>query len=334
MSAQNPSIPSVPWPVHAHAHALVHRSAVSDAVLIAVGVGLFFGVACWLELSERFVRWASAYEHLQLDELPLTLLVLSVSLAVFGRRRVQELALEIQARRQAEELAVQMLAQNRMLARQLISLQEQERRHLARELHDEIGQCCVAIKVDASTIERDTRTHLAHAHASALAIGQTADHLHSVVRGMLDRLRPTALDDLGLLAALQVLTDTWSRRHGVTCELTASGQANALGETANITLYRIVQECLTNIAKHAGARHVAVTLRSECDDGGTQVLTLCVQDDGAGMPPGVSSGGMGLVGMRERAHALGGVLHLRPVQPGGTCLEVVFPLAALVQPQP
>lgn len=302
----------------------------SDAWVIAATVVGFFALACALELSEQFAQWDSAHKNLQLDELPLTLVVLSVSLLVFGRRRVQELAVEVQARRRAEELAVQVSEQNRLLARQLISLQEQERRHLARELHDEIGQYCVAIKVDASTIERDTAGHLPRAHACALAMGQTADHLHQVVRRLLDRLRPTALDELGLQAALQVLADTWASRHGVACVLTASGPLNALGEAVNITLYRIVQECLTNIAKHADARNVEVTLWANHGSQGTTTLSLRVRDDGTGMAPDRGQEGMGLVGMRERAQALGGTLDIWPVERGGTCLEAVFPVSTPV----
>lgn len=307
------------------------RSAPRDALVIMGVVVVFFWLACSFELSEQFFQWASIYENLQVDELPLTLVVLSASLLVFGRRRVQELAVEVTARKRAENVALRVSEQNRLLARQLISLQEQERRHLARELHDEIGQYCVAIKVDASTIARDTNGHLPRAHACAVAMGQTADHLHNVVRGLLERLRPTALDELGLPAALQVLTDGWSARHGVACELTASGALGSLGEAVNITVYRIVQECLTNVAKHAGARHVAVKLTAQGNPDARPTLVLQVRDDGAGVPAELSRRGMGLAGMRERAQALGGTLDIRPTNRGGTCLEVLLPLTALAE---
>lgn len=311
------------------AHPLGRRRAVGDALVIAGVVAVFFWLACSWELSERFFQWASIHENLQVDELPLTLVVLSASLVAFGRRRVQELAVEVAARKRAEDVAVRVSEQNRMLAQQLISLQEQERRHLARELHDEIGQYCVAIKVDASTIARDTNGHLPRAHGCAVAMGQTADHLHNTVRGLLERLRPTALDELGLPAALQVLTDAWATRHGVTCELTVSGSLGSLGEAANITLYRIVQECLTNVARHARARYVAVSLSVQGDDRGSPCLVLCVRDDGGGMSATPPRGGLGLVGMRERAQALGGVLEIRQTKRGGTCLEVSLPLRSL-----
>ena len=331
MPSLNQNISQIQLPAYTKAHVLTRRGAVNDVLIILLVVIGFFALACWFELSERFFHWASTHENLQVDELPLTLVVLSISLAIFGRRRMQELEVEIKARNHAEGVTIHMLAQNRQLARQLISLQEQERRHLARELHDEIGQYCVAIKVDASTIERETCAHLPHAHASALAIGQTADHLHSVVRGMLDRLRPTALDELGLLAALHVLTDTWSKRHRMPCVLTASGQTEAFGETVNITLYRIVQESLTNIAKHASACHVDVTLMIQVGGDGASTVTLMVRDDGVGLPFEKPNAGMGLVGMRERALALDGKFDIKQLKCGGTCLEVVLPVAELKQ---
>lgn len=331
MTTHRPEDVPLLLPADVVARPSVRTSAVKDGLVIVLTVAGFFWLACSLELSERFIHWASAHENLQVDEWPLTLLVLTGSLWVFAHRRMRELAVEVEARRHAENVALKVSEQNRLLARQLISLQEQERRHLARELHDEIGQYCVAIKVDASTIERDTAAQMPRAFACAVAIGQTADHLHSVVRGLLERLRPTALDDLGLHAALQVLTDTWGQRHGVACVLTATGPLNALGETANITLYRIVQECLTNIARHAAARHVEVDVSVQIGANGIPHLALSVRDDGTGLSSRATRSGMGLVGMRERAQALGGTFNIHTQERGGTCLQVAFPVGTFAE---
>src|SRR4029077_11167540 len=118
-------------------------SALIDLALVAGAVVGVFSLSLVLELSEQVARWMQGYERWQVDELPLSLLLLSVGLSWFGWRRWGALAAEIRARSLAEETNLRMLAQNRQLARQLIQLQEQERRHLARELHDELGQCCV-----------------------------------------------------------------------------------------------------------------------------------------------------------------------------------------------
>jgi len=312
----------------------LRRAAQRDLAWMALVVGGFFALAVWLNLSEKLLHWTSHYEGLQADELPLALLMLSLCLVVYSRRRARELAEEITARHSAEVQNLRMLAQNRLLAQQLIALQEQERRRLAQELHDEIGQYCVAIKVDAASIAHDTQGSLPEAHASAQSISQTASHLHAVVRGMLERLRPTALDDLGLHDCLQVLTSAWSRRHHLPCTLHVEGlpgdahdldPLRDLGEALNITLYRLVQESLTNVAKHAGARQVQVTLRRNTP---TAQVQLTVHDDGCGIDDERRNTGLGLLGMRERCHALGGTLVVRRLPTGGTAVEASFALAA------
>jgi len=123
-------------------------AALIDLAIVAGAVVGFYSLSVYLELSEQVSHWTQGYERWQVDELPLSLLLLSAGLSWFGWRRWRELVVEMRARSSVEETNLRMLAQNRQLARQLIQLQEQERRHLARELHDELGQSCVAIKLD------------------------------------------------------------------------------------------------------------------------------------------------------------------------------------------
>jgi two-component system sensor histidine kinase UhpB len=296
-------------------------------VLVAGAVVGFFSLSLYLELSEQVARWMQGYERWQVDELPLSLLLLSAGLSWFGWRRWRELAAEMRARSLAEETNLRMLAQNRQLARQLIQLQEQERRHLARELHDELGQCCVAIKVDAASIVQDTRERLPLAYASARAIIETADHLHDVVRGMLQRLRPTGLDDLGLVACLQVLVESWSQRHGIACTFAAEGALDDFDELTNIALYRTVQETLTNIARHAHAARASVTIRRPAAEAsGPDCTTLTIEDNGAGIRMDSMRNGLGVLGMSERVNALGGSLSFSLVSSGGTRIEAVLPV--------
>jgi signal transduction histidine kinase len=302
-------------------------TAMTDLAIIAGTVIAFFALAAHLELSEKVAAWGRSYEHWQLDELPLTLLLMSVGLAWFSQRRWRELVEEVRARSAAEAASAHMLEQNRQLAQQLIRLQEQERRNLARELHDELGQCCVAIKVNASSIAHDTRDRLETAHACARAIGETADHLQDVVRSMLRRLRPMGLDELGLAACLEVLTASWSERHGTACVLAADGVLDGLDEATNIAIYRTVQESLTNIAKHARANRVAVSIHrpaAVAPDGDR--VTLRIDDDGDGICAGGIGEGLGVLGMSERVHALGGRLSVTAAPSGGTRVDAVLPL--------
>lgn len=302
------------------------RATLIDLVILACVVTSFFLVSAHLELAERLADWARDYEHWQLDELPLTLLLLSVGLSWFSWRRWRELRQEMAARRLVEEMNLHMLAKNRQLAQQLIQLQEQERRHLARELHDEFGQCCVAIKVDAALIAQDTGDKQSAIHTSACAISDTADHLHDVLRGMLHRLRPTGLDDFGLATCLQVLVDSWSQRHKVACTFTVSGALGDLNEATNITLYRSVQESLSNIAQHAHASRATITLHSSKNPSDTHHIALNIEDNGIGVSKNTTRQGLGLLGMNERVSALGGCMSLTMVPSGGTLVRVVLPI--------
>lgn len=301
--------------------------ALIDLAIVAAMVVGFFSLSGYLELSEQVSHWTRGYERWQVDELPLTLLLLSAGLSWFGWRRWRELAVEMRARSLVEETNLRMLAQNRQLARQLIQAQEQERRHLARELHDELGQCCVAIKVDAAAIAQDTRERLPAAYASARAIAETAGHLHDVVRGMLQRLRPTGLDDLGLVACLQVLVDSWSQRHGIACTFAAEGALDDFDEATNIACYRTVQESLTNIARHAHAAQASVVMhRSAAGASAGDCIRLTIEDSGSGIPIESMRSGFGLLGMSERVNALGGSLSFSAGPSGGTRIDAVLPV--------
>ena len=293
----------------------------------------FFVLSAALELSERVARWSGGYERWQLDELPLTLLVLALGLAWFGSRRVRELRAALAAQANAEAASSALLAQNQALAQQLIGWQEDERRTIARELHDELGQYLSAVKVDARCIERalsnaqdtpadgDRITASTQALTSARAIAEAADHMHQIARGMLARLRPAGLDELGLPACLQELAESWEQRHGIECAFLPQGELDALGEAVNITVYRMVQECLNNIARHSSARRATVHLTHSA-----RKLELSIEDDGgtiaAQARPG---GGLGLLGMRERVAALGGSLSI-DAGAGGVRVSASLPL--------
>lgn len=302
-----------------------HRS-LSDLVAIICGVVVFFVLSIQLELAERLNNLTHIYERWQLDEIPLTLLVLSLGLVWFGWRRWRELNREMQIRSQVEASSRDTLAQNRRLAQQLIQLQESERRFIARELHDEFGQCCVAIKVDAALIARESQHKQATIYASAQFISDAADHLQRVLRGILNRLRPTGLDDLGLISSLEILLESWQARHGITCTFSSNGTFHALDEASTITLYRSVQECLTNIARHAQASLARVTIEHAAQPSGAGQIVLTVVDNGVGLQCGADHAGLGIVGMRERVSALGGQLSLASLAAGGTQLKVVLPM--------
>ncbi|MDB5955310.1 sensor histidine kinase [Ramlibacter sp.] len=295
----------------------------ADVFLVAAIPVLFFVFAAKVELSERVVAWTERHEFWQLDELPLTLVVLCACLAWFGWRRLRERSREIHARMQMEGAMHLALQQNRELARRLLRLQEDERGRIARELHDELAQECVGIRVEAAGIEDEGRARdLPAVAASARAIREAVDRLHAVVRGMLTRLRPPMLDALGLEASLHALGSGWSQRHGIACNVQVAACCEGLLDEARVALYRVAQEALTNVARHAGAAHVQLALATEGDGHG---LLLTVDDDGCGMAQGRRHAGLGLVGMAERVAGLGGTLALTASPRGGLRVAVRVP---------
>jgi len=216
------------------------------------------------------------------------------------------------------------LGENRLLSQKYLMVQEDERRSLAREMHDELGQCLNAIKLDAVSIRDLTHTQIPEAEASANAIIELSGHVYDVVRGIMQRLRPAALDTLGLHDAVGQLVGQWQRRNrAVECRYESSGDVSGLGEAVNITVYRLVQECLTNVVKHADARHVLVGLH-RTDGGEVQVV---VRDDGRGFDLQAKRSGLGLIGLRERVEALSGRLLLDARPGAGVEIVAMLPVS-------
>jgi len=280
-----------------------------------------------LDLHESFVAWIGRFERWQFDELPFTAIVLAVGLSWYARRRRNELRAELARREAAEGHVAALLAHNRELAQQLISVQEAERLSLARELHDELGQRCSAILVETASLRRAGDDRAAMLGAAARA-DVAAQGLYLLLRGMLGRLRPAQLDALGLPAALQDLCESWETRSGVACVFHHDGPLQALPDVLNITVYRVVQESLTNALRHARARSVRIVLLATADG-----LQLTVQDDGQGMDVAASSRrGLGLLGAAERAAAAGGELQVHSEPGAGVRLQLRLPLPLAAAP--
>lgn len=284
---------------------------VRDAILVAV-VSVATWVLCGLfNVTEMLRRLTAPYERYQLDELPTVLLVLGIGLTWFARRRYREARQEILRRKSAEAQLAAALTENRRLAQQYVELQETERKALARELHDELGQYLNVIKLDAVGIRDDTQALQVATHRRASAIVENCNHIHGTVATLIRELRPTGLDELGLAAALEHCVETWrARLPGVSLKLDIAGDFSALPESIMVTLYRLVQEALTNVAKHAAASHVNVQLTRGNGGAGDDGILASVMDDGAGASPGLPTQGLGLIGMRERVMALQGTLAL------------------------
>ncbi|HEY7986944.1 MAG TPA: histidine kinase [Methylophilaceae bacterium] len=227
------------------------------------------------------------------------------------------------------ETLQQSIMRNHRLSQQLISLQEEERKSLARDLHDEFGQCLTAINADATVVLQLAEKKYPEIRDSAQAIAKLSRHLMDLVSGLMQRLRPGILDELGLASALQDLVDTWRlRNETVNCKLTIDDgiyKDQGMNEVIQITIYRLVQECLTNISRHARATQVEITLNSKPGNGPHPMLYVNVSDNGKGFNEAAVDG-FGLHGMRERVEGLGGVFTLVTRLGKGTEISARIPL--------
>jgi len=212
------------------------------------------------------------------------------------------------------------LRQNRELARVV----EAERSVIAQELHDELAQCVTAIGSIAQFIGRRTETAMPDVRAAAQNVKEIAGRIYDGMHGIVRRLRPTRLDALGLALALEEIVASGAARHpGVECTLAIEGDVDALGEAANVTIYRLVQEALTNVVRHADATRAVVTIRRE-----DAVVRASIRDNGHGRVGAAAETGFGLAGMRERVAALGGSLSIDGTPGVGTEVRAVIPVAA------
>lgn len=250
----------------------------------------------------------------------LTAIVLILSVLVAGLSTTWILRLEKKAelgQQRAEEAEREL----RRLSQQLVKAQEDERRALSRELHDQVGQQITALRVEIANLgripaeERDTfTTHLREAKG-------LAEQTMKTVRDLAMGLRPSILDDFGLGPAIEWQAREFSRRTGVPAHVEVQGSLNGLTESDRTSLFRIVQEALTNITKHASASEIRIALTAS-----DQGVMLRVVDNGKGMDPQNARGrGLGLVGIEERAREMGAGFSLdsRPGQ--GTAIEISIP---------
>jgi signal transduction histidine kinase len=211
------------------------------------------------------------------------------------------------------------------LSTRLIGAQEEERRTVARELHDEVGQALTAVQVELSVAQRRLK---AAGHAALLGEAEAITHgALQTVRDISQLLHPALLDDLGLAAAIEWQARTFEARHGIRADVSQDGMARRLPREVELAAYRIVQEALTNVAKHSRASSCRIVLRRQDAN-----LEIVVEDDGRGFEPGEMLDphrGLGIVGMRERAALLSGRVAFESGSGAGTRVNVRLPVSEL-----
>ena len=301
-------------------------SARRDALAVAL-LSVIAAVLCVkFDVSEMLARWTRPLERLQLDEAPVVLLVVAIALIWFSARRYFDARHELQLRRAAEISLEHALADNQRLALKYVDLQESEHKALARDLHDELGQYVNAMKLDAVAIRDASTGPAANLRATAQAIIMNLDRVYGVLRGLIGRLRPVGFDDLGMVAALEHFINEWrARLPAVTIELVTRGELDPLDETSGLVIYRLVQEAMTNMARHSAATQVHILIaRAAAGD----CIEVLVADNGRGADLQRPRTGLGLIGMRERVAALGGELKLAAAPDEGFKVMARLPFPA------
>ncbi len=275
---------------------LVHRSQVLGAITAG---------------DEREGRVLTAADRRVLETYATRAVLAIVIARVLSAERER---LEAEGRLRASELRE---AGRRETLRRVVDAQEHERRRIARELHDETGQALTSVLLGLRLIEEvspDVR-------AAVTELRETITAAIQELRALAVDLRPKALDDFGLGAAIERLADTYSRRTGIVVDVHVAGLSDRLPEDVETALYRIIQESLTNVAKHAGAATASVTVHRR-----PRLISIVVEDDGAGFDPTRVTDGLGLTSMRERAELVSGTVRVESRPGGGTTIAVEVPL--------
>jgi len=235
---------------------------------------------------------------------------------------------DISARKSFEEELLQSRERMRDLAAHLQILREKERKHVAREIHDELGQALTALKMDIHWLKHRLPPEEHLLIEKIKTMDRIVDRTIKSVKRISSDLRPGLLDDLGLTAAMEWQAEEFSRRTGIQCQIISEPEDIVLDQERSIAIFRIFQETLTNVARHADATKVEATLRRESGR-----IEMRVRDDGKGIekeqildPKSYGPKSYGLIGMYERVHSLGGQLRIEGIKNRGTTVEVMMPL--------
>jgi len=310
-----------------------NRGKIDLAIIVTASLLTYF-VAGYFDLAERWINWAALGEFYQLDEIIFVLLVFSTGLMWFGRRRYIELQetlkrnIEIKTKLELQNSDnAKLLMQNRALIKHITQVREAERNHLASELHDVFGQYLAAIDVNASVAIK-YQTDDPKLQAILKTIQDSASYLRNVTRSQLRTLKPPGLETVGLSAAVEDLISQWQMSFpNYEININIEVDDKLVDYDTALTVYRCLQEALNNITRHAEAHEIYIDLVTQNKSVQGNDISLTIRDDGKGFDPNEAMGkGLGLIGIRERVHALHGLFKLHQAEPMGSVLTLNIPL--------
>jgi signal transduction histidine kinase len=269
------------------------------------------------EEQERIATSRAAYRR-YLAWIQVISLCLAIATAVVSIRRISILEQRTDAEMKRTEEAERQL---RWLSQKLVQTQEDERKAISRELHDEVGQLLTAIRMVFGNLDRNRNNPGPDFGRHVTEGRELTERTLQIVRNLALGLRPSMLDDLGLEPAIRWQTREFSRRSGIRVDFTTDGVIDGIPEATRTCLYRVVQESLTNCARHSRATNVRIGLH-----GGAREIVLSVVDDGVGFDSAASGGrGLGILGIGERVRELNGSVEVRSSPGHGTSLTASIP---------
>ncbi len=231
----------------------------------------------------------------------------------------------IESRSDAEQALVDSRAQLEALSKKLLEVQEEERSRIAREIHDELGQLLTALNMDIGGLLKSAEPLTPDQKTMGRRVRQALSETISSVQRISAELRPAALDDFGLVAAIESEVNAFEERTGVECDLSIPDDNVTLGADVDAAIYRIVQEAMTNVARHSDATRMEIRLRHRPEE-----MLVEIRDDGKGIAAEKvrDRASLGIAGMRERARRIGGTVEVEGVEGHGTIVSVRIPLQA------
>jgi signal transduction histidine kinase len=247
-------------------------------------------------------------------------LTLGLAVAVTAVIRIRVLERRSEDQHARTEQAEQEM---RRLSNQLVKTQEEERKNLSRELHDELGQMLTALRMEVGRAERAQAAGSPAFGATMAESKALIEKMMRLVRDLAMGLRPSMLDDLGLEPALAWQTRDFARRYNVPVNLTVEGDLEQVPDPHRTCVFRVVQEALTNCAKHSAATQIEISVV-----GGSDRLEVSVEDNGIGIRHSTGHTGLGLTGIKERVKEMHGAASIQTKPGGGTVLHITLPVPA------